>query len=93
MGQTIKDIIDWLCEPTRYFLGSFVAIALVLKFRSISTKPILITGFFVLGSLLFAWAWQDPNFHKIVTKPDNVPIIILLGSVIYFSWLSLRRGY
>lgn len=93
MGQTLKDFIDWLCEPTRYFLGSALAIVLVLRFRRTSTHPLLITVFFALAAVFFAWAWQDPNFHKIVTKPDNVPIIILLASVVYFSWLSLRRGY
>ncbi|MCB9915306.1 MAG: cytochrome C [Planctomycetes bacterium] len=39
------------------------------------------------------FAFGDPNFNRIVTKPDNIPIVILLATVVYFSWLALRRGY
>ena len=93
MGDFIKDFVNAISAPVPYFFGGVIIIALVLKFRRISTKPILITAFFVLGTAFFLWAWKDPNFNKIVTKPDNVPILMLLASVVYFSWLSLRRGY
>jgi len=93
MGDLIKDLVNSLTRPVPYFFGGAIALFLVLRFRRVSTKPILITAFFALGTVFFLWAWKDPNFNKIVTKPDNVPIIMLLGSVVYFSWLSLRRGY
>ena len=34
----------------------------------------------------------DPNFRAIVTKPDNVPIGMLIFSVGFFTWLALRRA-
>jgi hypothetical protein len=45
-----------------------------------------------LAIAFMAYAWDDPTFNKIITKPDNVPIIILLSSVVFFTWLSLRRS-
>ena len=45
--------------------------------------------FLILG---FAWCFQDPNFHAIVTLPDNVPIIILLSAVGYFTWFSIHKA-
>jgi hypothetical protein len=92
MDELLKTAINWLFEPTRYFLGSALAIVLVLKFRRVFSRPIFIIAFFAFAALFFAWAWNDPNFNLIVTKPDNVPIIILLSSVIFFSWLALRQG-
>lgn len=93
MDQQLKDFVDWLTQPTLYFALSVVAVIAILKFRAFFTKTWVITAFFVVGTLFFWWAWDDPNFNKIITKPDNVPIIILLASVVYFSWLSLHRAY
>ncbi|MDP6762780.1 MAG: hypothetical protein QF860_07950 [Planctomycetota bacterium] len=93
MGQLIKDLIDTITKPVPYFLGSVALLCVVLKFRRFSTKTSLIAGFFLVGSVFLVWAWDDPNFNRIITKPDNVPIIILIFSVVYFSWLSLRRAY
>jgi hypothetical protein len=92
MGEWLKGGIDWLFEPTRYFLGSAAALILVLRFRRFFSRPIMIIGFFVLGTIFLVWAFDDPDFHKIITKPDNVPIIILLASVVFFSWLALRQA-
>ena len=35
-------------------------------------------------------AWD--NFMVILTKPDNIPILLMVASVGFFSWLSLREG-
>ena len=93
MGDTIKHFVDWLMEPTRYFTLTVVAAFVVLKYRKYTTKISVIVTTFVVGTAFFVFAWSDPNFNRIITKPDNVPIIILLATVVYFSWLSLRRGY
>ena len=35
---------------------------------------------------------QDPNFYTIIVWPDNVPIVILLVAVIFFTWLSVHKA-
>ena len=92
MGQFIKDAVDWAASPTRYFFGLVLAIFLILRFRRIFAKPIFIIAFFVVGLAFTVFAWGDPNFSKIITKPDNIPIVILLTTVVFFSWLSLHRA-
>ena len=32
------------------------------------------------------------NFMLILTKPDNIPILLMVGSVAFFTWLSLKEG-
>jgi Cytochrome b(C-terminal)/b6/petD len=92
MGDYIKHAVNWLTEPTRYFVGFTLAIILILQFRKFFAKTFVIVAFFVLGAAFLVFAWKDPNFAKIIGKPDNVPIVILLGTVVYFSWLSLRKA-
>ncbi len=92
MGQFIKDATDWLFEPTRYFLGSAFLLFVFCRFRKVLTRPVFVTTLFVLMTAFFAFAWSDPNFAAIVTKPDNVPILILLSTVIFFTWLAMRRA-
>ncbi len=92
MGERLKSVIDWLFAPTRYFLGSVLLLGGVLYFRKHSSRPIVIVAFFALFAAFLAWAYGDPNFHKIITKGDNIPIVILLASVIFFSWLALRQA-
>ena len=93
MGQFIKDAVDQLTSPTLYFIEFTLAIFLVLRYRSFFTKS-WVMGVVAVGSTAFTvFAFGDPNFKRIITKPDNVPILILLATVIFFSWLSLRRAY
>ena len=92
MGQAIRDLVDAMANPVIYFLGSTVAIILFVVFRRLLTKPIVLIGFTVFSVAFLAFAWSDPNFNKIITKGDNIPIIILLGSVVGFTWLGMRRA-
>jgi hypothetical protein len=91
-GSKLKEAIDWLFEPTRYFGGSVLLLAAMLRFRRLFSRPIFILAFFAVGGAFFVWAFSDPNFNKIITKPDNVPILILLASVVFFSWLTLNQA-
>ncbi len=41
--------------------------------------------------MLFATSGWD-NFMAILAKPDNIPIILMVGLVGFFTWLSLSEG-
>ena len=92
MGQMIKDLANWFAEPTRYTLLTAVMLASVLVFRKKLTRPRVFAVVMAGITAFFVFAFPDPNFNKIITKPDNVPIVILLVSVLFFTWLALRRG-
>jgi hypothetical protein len=92
IAKAIKDFSNWLTSPTIYSVTSILGVAAVLYFRRFFAKVSVITVFFALSTAYLVFAFQDPNFNLIITKPDNVPIIILFATVIFFSWLSLRRA-
>lgn len=45
-------------------------------------------GSMILGTLS---GWD--NFLLILTKPDNIPIVMMMGAVGYFTWLSLSEAF
>jgi hypothetical protein len=92
MGELIKDAIDWLFDPIRYFVGSALILGVVFYWRKFFSRNIVIATFFVGFTAFMLWAPSDPDFKKIITKPDNVPIIILITTVIFFTWLAMRQG-
>jgi hypothetical protein len=48
---------------------------------------------FTLLIVFFAFGLTDFNFTKIVTKPDNVPIVALIFLVVFFLWLSMKQAW
>lgn len=48
---------------------------------------------FSFMTAFFAFGLTDPNFKKIVTKPDNVPIVALIFLVNFFLWFSMKQAY
>jgi len=51
-------------------------------------------GILLFGSMFafFAFGLTDPNFRKIVTKPDNIPIVGLIFLVNFFLWFSMKQA-
>src|SRR5437763_920305 len=88
----IKDIINALTAP--YFLITAAAILLLVslkwpaKFYNNKVGAIWFAGMVAFLAL----SMLDQEFYKIVTKPDNVPIVGMLFLVPFFTWFSLREG-
>ncbi len=79
-------------NPVVYTSVSVVAFVRVLVYRRFYVRPQV--AWAALNVILFAagWAMTDPNFQAIVTKPDNVPISMLIFSVGFFSFVGLNRA-
>src|SRR5215469_1937514 len=89
----IKEIINAFTAP--YYLISAAALLLFLslkwpeKFYSTRVAKILFPAMFLFLILSTVF---DANFRRIVTKPDNVPIVGMLFLVPFFTWFSLREA-
>jgi hypothetical protein len=78
--------------PILYSGLSVVGFVAVLYWRRWFTLPAVAWGILDLVLLAAGWSMTDPNFRAIVTKPDNVPISLLIFSVGFLTWLALRRA-
>ena len=88
----IKEFINAITAP--YFLITAAAILLFVslrypgKFYTNRSALIVFAGMFLFLGLSVI----DPNFRKIVTKPDNVPIVGMLFLIPFFTWFALREA-
>lgn len=88
----IKDYINALCAPEYFVSLSVVLFVLMLAFYRRWTKPRFMVVFTILFSLFYFGSMSDHDFFKIITKPDNVPITMLIFLTGFFMWLSFRQA-
>jgi hypothetical protein len=87
-----KNFVNDIMNPVSYFLISVAGFAALLRFRKLLTEPIVAFAGLDLVLLFGGWGMTDTTFQLIITKPDNVPIVMLIFSVGFFTWLSLRKA-
>jgi hypothetical protein len=56
------------------------------------TKPAVAGGLFALFVLFYFGSIAQEDFRSIVAKPDNVPITIMVVSVMICLWIGFRRA-
>jgi hypothetical protein len=78
--------------PILYTLGSVVAFFIFLRYREFFTEPVIAFAILDLFLLVSGWSITDAEFRKIITKEDNVPIVMLIFSVGFFTWLGMRQA-
>jgi hypothetical protein len=69
---------------------AIAGLAAFLFFRDVLTHPIVALAGLNAVLLFGGWSVTDTNFREIVTKPDNVPIVMLIFAVGFFTWLPMR---
>jgi hypothetical protein len=87
-----KNAVNYLSRP-EWFLtittGLFVLMLVLYKWW---TKPAVFAAIFGLFLLFYFGSLADPDFKLIVIKPDNVPITIMVITVLFFLWVGFRRA-
>lgn len=88
----IKGFINALSQPHWFLILSVVALVVFLAGYRKLTKPSVAIPFAIVFTLAFLVSCFDPNFLKIVQKPDNVPIVMMIFAVGFFLWLAFRQA-
>src|SRR5262245_1901965 len=78
--------------PILYVCLSVIGFIALLRFRKFFTEPAVAWAVFNASLLFGGWSMTNPNFLVIVTKADNVPIVLLIYSVGFTTWLGLRQA-
>ena len=87
-----RSFADDIMNPVSYFVLSVAALIVFLRYRKFFTEPVVAWAILNIGLLFSGWAMTDENFQAIITKADNVPIVILIFSVGYCTWLAMRKA-
>jgi hypothetical protein len=88
----VKPVMTFLAKPEVLVPLMGVLLALTLKYYRVVTKPKVAAGLGVAILCIFVGSCLEKNFWKNISRPDNIPIVLLLFSVFFFLWLSLRRA-
>jgi hypothetical protein len=88
----LQHFIDWIMNPVSYFLLAVTGFAVLLYFRRVATEPVVAWSILMVTLWFFGLAMTNDNFKNIITKPDNVPIVMLIFSVGFCTWLGLRKA-
>jgi cytochrome b/b6/petD-like protein len=89
--ELIKNAVNFLSYPQWSFTLSLVGFVLMLRSRTLWSKrggQVLLAA----GVLFFILSMLDPNFRLIVTKPDNVPIVMMVFLVGFFVWFAMHKA-
>ncbi len=86
----VRSAIDRLCDPQYFLPLFFVAFVAGLVFYRKWTQPKVAGGIALAALAGFGLALTNHNFLEIVERPDNIPIVGMLGLVAFFTWYSLR---
>ncbi len=87
-----QNAVNYVMNPVSYFVVACLALFLALYFRRFSTEPLVAWAILMIVLLFSGWAMTNDNFKQIITKPDNVPIVMLIFSVGFTTWLALRKA-
>ena len=90
--DTFRAVINWLTQPQYFITLSILVFVVMLVAYKWWTKPAVALPLFLLFLVFYFGSIADPNFRAIVSKPDNVPITIMVISVMLCIWVSFRRA-
>jgi len=90
--DTLRHWVNVASQPAPFITISIVIFALMFVLYKWWTKPVIfavIFGLFIVG---YFGSMLDPNFRSIVAKPDNVPITIMVITVMLCIWIAFRNA-
>src|SRR5450432_98561 len=88
----LKNAVNAATRPQWFISISCLVFVLMFALYKFWTKPVIATILFVGFLIGYFGSMGDENFRAIVAKPDNVPITIMVISVMICIWLAFRRA-
>lgn len=79
-------------DPRYMLTGVFVLFGLWCAFMKHLTHPVLNAVPAAVVTIIFVLGLSNPDFQLIIFKADNVPIIIMLVTVGFYTWWGLRQA-
>lgn len=88
----LRELINKISDPIFSFPMTAATFYIMLKhYKTVGTKKF---GLWMLAILVpvVIWFLTDPNFFSIIKTPDNIPIVILLVCMSFFTWLWMHKA-
>jgi hypothetical protein len=92
MPEAWREAINRSTGPVVYSVGTVGMLAVLFIFRRFFVHPTVAWIVWNLMLLFLGLSMTDRDFFEIVAKPDNVPIVMLVLLLSYFTWLATYRA-
>jgi hypothetical protein len=92
LPQSARDFINHSTGPVIYSIGTTVGLVVLFLFRRFFVHPPVAWLIWNVMLLLLGLSMTDRDFFEIVAKPDNVPIVMLVLLLAFFTWLATYRA-
>jgi hypothetical protein len=92
MPESWRDAINTSTGPVVYSTGTVILLVILYVFRKFFVQPTVAWTILNLMLLFLGLSMTDPDFYDIVAKPDNVPIVMLVFALAFFTWLATYRA-
>lgn len=91
--EVFRNFVDsQLANAVAYTLGTTIFFVVLYWFREFFVKPVVAWIGLNLSLLLMGMSMIDQEFAAIVGKPDNVPIVMMVFLLGFFTWLATYRA-
>jgi len=88
----VKNAIDFLSAPQYLVTAALIGLVLLIHWAPVwSRRGGLALLALVAGGI--GLSYLDPNFNKVATLPDNVPIVGMIFLVGFFFWFAMNQAY
>lgn len=92
MMEAYKHAVNAVSSPVTIFVASCVGLMLFLLFpKQLTSKKVAVPVGLLVVAFLVTGMW-DEHFRSIMTKPDNVPIVMMLFVFGYFTWYAMYKA-
>jgi hypothetical protein len=88
----LKSAINFLSAPQYLVTAALIGLVLMIHWRRVWTKKGGLILLLLLGGGI-GLSYLDPNFNKVATLPDNVPIVGMIFLVGFFFWWAMTQAY
>ena len=96
LPAVVIDFINTYLSGTRgailYTVGTLVLLSVMFVLREFFARGDVAWIGLNIVLLAMGLSMADPNFAAIVTKPDNVPIVMLVFLLGFFTWLGTAQA-
>ncbi|MGI9428995.1 MAG: hypothetical protein ACR2NM_10075 [Bythopirellula sp.] len=92
LPESWRDAVNLYTGPVYYSIGTTVALVVAYLTRSFFVKPAVAWTIWNLMWLFLGLSMTDSDFYEIVAKPDNVPIVMLVFLLAFFTWLGTYQA-
>ena len=87
-----RDGLDALTGPVVVCASTLAVLLILFRWRRFFVKPAVAWTLLNAALLFMGLSLTDPDFAKIITKPDNVAIVSMIFLLGYFTWLAAYKA-